>query len=162
MGRCYSAVPSKVQLHAARVQKDGFTAPSKLDAPGRTQSTRRASRSVGTELAGAATSAFGTWCSNRLSTQYPNGHLLQRYVTNGHAPKDLGIFLHQVRQYLSGNRGRSGASHRIQKASPRRIRAAKRTRPDCIEATAVSMSVSMSVSRGSAGRGSRPHPDPRS
>jgi hypothetical protein len=30
---CYSEIPSKVQLHADRVQKDGITAPSTLDAP---------------------------------------------------------------------------------------------------------------------------------
>jgi len=44
---CYSEVPSKVQLQADRVQKDGITAPTTLDAPGRTQPTPRASRSVG-------------------------------------------------------------------------------------------------------------------
>ncbi len=95
---CYSEVPSKVQLHAARVQKDGIAAPSTLDAPGRTQPTPSASRSVGAELAGIETSALGTWCSNRLSGQCPNWHLLQRYDTNCHSPKLFGKFLQLVRK----------------------------------------------------------------
>ena len=64
--RCYSSLPSKqshipTQQQVARMGPaiEGFKVPPMLPAPGRTQPTPSASRSVGAELAGVAISIFG-------------------------------------------------------------------------------------------------------
>ena len=63
--RCYSSLPSKQLIQAipelprqAKIP-EGFKVPPMLPAPGRTQPTPSASRSVGAELAGVAISIFG-------------------------------------------------------------------------------------------------------
>ena len=56
--RCYSSLPSK-QNKKKEGFPEGFKVPPMLPAPGRTQPTPSASRSVGAELAGVAMSIFG-------------------------------------------------------------------------------------------------------
>ena len=55
--RCYSSLPSKQLIN--KLKWEGFKVPPMLPAPGRTQPTPSASRSVGAELTGVAISIFG-------------------------------------------------------------------------------------------------------
>ena len=85
----YSSLPSK---HLPQFQPDedaaeGFMVPPMLPAPGRTQPTPSASRSIGAEVTGEVTSKLGIWCSLSLKGRYPSGHLHQRYVTNRQTPR---------------------------------------------------------------------------
>ena len=57
--RCYSSLLSKQLYPQPAPFKEGFKVPPMLPAPGRTQPTPSASRSVGAELAGVAISIFG-------------------------------------------------------------------------------------------------------
>ena len=67
----YSSLPSKqFQKGLFRVAaEDGFRAPPMLPAPGRTQPTPSASRSIGAELAGELTSVLGIMCSNLVAAR---------------------------------------------------------------------------------------------
>ena len=82
--RFHSSLPSK-QTWGWK-GNEGFRVPPIPAALGRTQPTPSASRSVGAELTGVAISIFGIECSNHWTGEYPNGHVLQRYVTKRQTP----------------------------------------------------------------------------
>ena len=113
---CYSSLPSK--QNTTPKHKRGLVVWGATDTPpipattGRTQPTPSASRSFGAELTGVAISIFGISCSNRSSGQYPNGHLLQRYVTYRQTPRASSNFPSRLRNQLAPNHERSGASNR--------------------------------------------------